>query len=1207
MNKTPDEKPAASLTDQQRAAIRTRKVSVALSAGAGCGKTFVLTKRFLSHLEPAENRGAATRLNQLVAITFTERAAREMRKRIREACHQRLQEAGDDQVPYWRELLRELDSARISTIHAFCGALLRTHAVEAGLDPRFRVLEQTQAETLLYGLIEQELRRRLSAAEEAMLELSVRFSLDRLRGMIAEFLQQRHEIDWSFWRSQTPEALAVRWESFWRETCLPRQLQRLAESPEAKILREIAEQAPSAHPVMRERFANFCKYLPQLPATAEFAPVLDQLRDATMIKGGGTKKDWPSEKQYEEFKNAATVFRKRLDGAKQRLTFDAAAARPVAAWGLDLLRIAESVEEAYAREKRSLGVLDFDDLLIHAKNLLVGPQRTSLRKGWAKHLRLLLVDEFQDTDPLQVELVRALCDDEIAQGKLFFVGDFKQSIYRFRGADPRVFRRLQDAVPSAGRLPLTENFRSQPAILEFVNAVFRGQFGPQYEELRAQRCQVTPRPGVEFLWAEVGGHGSGFRVQGSENSIQHSAFCILHSSSSPHPDPLPEGEGTEDDDTPAAERRRRLEAEWIARRIRAMLDEKEEIVIEEEPGKAGRPRPRPVRPGDVALLFRALTNVQYYEEALRRYGIGYYLVGGHAFYAQQEIYDLLNLLQAVEDPADELSLAGVLRSPFFNLWDETIFWLARHPEGLAVGLFADPPGELIPEQAARVQSAAATLQELRAWKDRLPIAALIQCALDRTAYDALLLAEFLGERKLANLKKLLDQARSFDQSGIFSLADFIAQLKDFVVRQPKEPLAAMQPETASVVRLMTIHQAKGLEFPVVFIPDLDRQRRGPQKPAAFSPQWGPLVPGENVDGFKLYMQLEQEEYEAEELRLLYVAMTRAADYLVLCAGLDDLEKTAGPWMRLLAEKYDLATGRPHGGGPEVKVVHSESLLEKLPTDPRRSRPLEKLRADAEQCVAEGKIYAPRTLAPIPPDPRGRRPFSFSRLTGKIADYSSRHTAERGRHSLETALDDEPPRLDPRGLGSLVHAVLAEVDFAQPGDWESILARHAELHLTHGEVDFHEPQEMLARFLDSPRARQIAQAKQVHRELEFLLAWPPENTDPQGQYLQGYIDCLYQDAAGAWRLLDYKTNRVTPETLTGTAEGYTMQMLLYALTVETLLKSPPQEVVLHFLRTGDEYLFPWDEKAKRRAVEMVNACLPSASSRSKNSPLSPINS
>ena len=235
-------------------------------------------------------------------------------------------------------------------------------------------------------------------------------------------------------------------------------------------------------------------------------------------------------------------------------------------------------------------------------------------------------------------------------------------------------------------------------------------------------------------------------------------------------------------------------------------------------------------------MFRALTNVEYYEEALRRYGIDYYLVGGHAFYAQQEIYDLVNLLRSLANPGDAVSLIGVLRSPMFALLDETLFWLGQHPEGVPGGLMAETlPAELSPEQAGRVRRATATLAELRSLKDRLSVAELIRRSLAQTGYDAVLLAEFLGERKLANLNKLIDDARSFDQSGIFTLADFITQLSQFIARQPDEPLAATHPESVNVVRLMSIHQAKGLEFPVVVVADLDRPRRGPLSRVAFTP------------------------------------------------------------------------------------------------------------------------------------------------------------------------------------------------------------------------------------------------------------------------------------------------------------------------------------------------------------------------------------
>ena len=348
----------------------------------------------------------------------------------------------------------------------------------------------------------------------------------------------------------------------------------------------------------------------------------------------------------------------------------------------------------------------------------------------------------------------------------------------------------------------------------------------------------------------------------------------------------------------------------------------------------GQPAVRAVRPGDVALLFRALTNVEYYEEALRRYGIDYYLVGGHAFYAQQEIYDLLNLLRAINSPCDEVSLAGALRSPMFGLLDETLLWLSQEVGWRRGCSIAELPEELDDRQRQQAAYAAATLRALRASKDRLPVAQLIYEALDRTGYDAMLLAEFLGERKLANLHKLIEQARSFDRAGIFSLSDFITQLSEFVARQPDEPLAATHPESTDVVKLMSIHQSKGLEFPVVIVPDVGRPRRMMGPAVAFTPQLGPMFKdADATTGYDLWMMAENEEELAELNRLLYVAATRAADYLILSAGMEEPGKAAGPWMELIARRFDLMTGerrrrwgRRRRSAPKPRRVHREHAV-----------------------------------------------------------------------------------------------------------------------------------------------------------------------------------------------------------------------------------------------------------------------------------------
>jgi ATP-dependent helicase/nuclease subunit A len=1168
-------------TDEQRRAVEARGVSVALSAGAGCGKTFVLTERFLAQLQPhGRTAPGGSELGQLVAITFTERAAREMRDRIRKACRKQLRDAPEEQVSYWLELIRQLDTARISTIHSFCGTLLRGHAVEAGLDPQFRVLDQAQAQTLLYESLDERLRSRLADRSAEVIELVVEFGLEQLYDMIRTLLGRRQEIDWPRWRSETADELLDRWKGYWRTDTVPRVLRQIADSPAADEILKLARREPSVtrNAAMQQRLKFILTRLPTLCESGDPKGELAEIQENAKVQGGGGKRDWDREEAYNRFRDAAEKLRDLIKRVQPRLEFDHQEARPAAETALRLLGVAGDVAQEYDRRKRESRALDFDDLLIRTRELLTGPGRETLRKRLASQIRLLLVDEFQDTDPLQVELVKALCDEELTRGRLFFVGDFKQSIYRFRGAQPHVFRRLRGEIPPEGRLPLTLNFRSQPAVLDFVNALFcdalgaNGASGREYEALRPDRPQVSPTPAVEFLWAtEPPGGDSTGRPSASEDASSGTAG--------------------------QAERLRRREADWIARRLRAMLDSPERIVYDGEAARAGEPAARPVAPGDVALLFRALSNVELYEEALRRYGIDYYLVGGHAFYAQQEIFDLLNLLRAISSPCDEVSLAGVLRSPLFSLLDETLFWLARHPGGLSGGLFAEElPTELQTQQRGRVEFAAAVLRELRAIKDRVPTAQLIGEALERTGYDAILLAEFLGERKLANLRKLMEQARSFDRSGIFTLADFITQLSQFVTRQPDEPLAATHPESSKVVRLMTIHQAKGLEFPVVVVPDVDRSRRGPTASVAFTPELGPMVKcRDGNSGFDLHMLAEADEDRAELVRLLYVATTRAADYLILSAGVPELGSAKGPWMELIGRRFDLAsgelrTGLPPGyGEPKILVTTSEPPLDGRPPAAGVRPGLAERVEEARQMAERGAGRVPAYLAPVRPDPTARRQYSFSRLTGAMHTRDLSHRAD----PLQAA---EPPAVDPVGLGTLVHAVLAEIDFARPasgypGDVSAVVRRHAQRHLPDADDELDEPIEMVRRFVASARAAEIVAAEEVYPELEFLLAWPPgNNAEPDGRYLQGFIDCLYRDAAGEWHLVDYKTNRVTAATLGAVAGQYEMQMLLYALAAETILGRPPVELALSFLRPGLEHHFPWNDAARRRVVELVDRAM-----------------
>jgi ATP-dependent helicase/nuclease subunit A len=1153
-----------SLTTEQRAAIDCRQHSVALSAGAGCGKTFVLTERFLSHLTAdGHSDSKRTRLSQLIAITFTDAAAREMRSRIRSACYDRLQQAEtSESQQLWLKHLREIDAARISTIHAFCTSLLRSHAAQAGLDPTFGVLDQADADVLQYDVIDDVLRRELAGLDEATLDLATAYGLQRLKEQIAELLGHRHKDGFQRWLDATPEDLVAKWREWHATYALPNAIAEIAGTPPVgAMIRQLESlDVPAKKEKLRDARAALLDLLPRLQRadTSLKDTHLQQIRDLAKVQGVCNAKDWP-DGEYDGYRDACKALRDLIDKHQPKLFIDSAALE-TARLGLELLKLTTKVVEAYDDRKRSQGKLDFDDLLAKAYVLITNPEHVELHDRLADDLRLLLVDEFQDTDKLQADLVTKLCGPGFDAGRLFFVGDFKQSIYRFRGAAPKVFRDLREQVKKVGRLPLTLNFRSQPEILHFVNSLFCDTFtsdGDAYEHLRPSREQATKPPSIEFLWTITPNKNN----KGMPGAMRDA---------------------------------RREEAKAIARRLRGLIDASStELPVVDRVTK----KPSRLELGDVAILFRTLGDVQVYEEALREYGLDYYLVGGYAFYAQQEIFDVLNLLRSVASTADEVSLAGVLRSPFFALADETLFWLADSAGSINAGLLAErPPSQLTPEEAAKVTAAAATIAHLRSIKDRVPIATLLNAALDRTGYDAVLLAEFLGERKLANLHKLVEHARLADQSGAIDLDGFITQLSQFIAREPKESLAATLPEAANVIRLMTIHHAKGLEFPFVIVPDLDRQPLLRAPSAALHPDLGPLVPQPSDDdnekittGMTLYAALERREELDERKRMLYVACTRAADYLILSTSLEAFDKPKSDWMNLLAERFNLENGDliaqlPAGfATPQIRVTTTPHTDFK-PAGRSHGPDLLKLLDDAHEQAACGLATLPPEVALVPVDSSAQRQFSFSRLTGQLM-----HARSQGATTgLPSSANND---IDSRGLGRLVHDVLERIDFAHSADvaaWCEHLAPSHVIQNTDRAARL--ACNMIERFVASPRGRELANATKVHREVDFLLAWPPSEINTTGRYIQGVIDCLYEDAAGNWHIADFKTNDVTAANVAQTAHKYELQLHVYAIAAEHTLGQSPTELVLHFLRPGVEHVVPWNAAACTQAIKTLNEAI-----------------
>ena len=1017
------------LTDEQARPLRVRGASVALSAGAGCGKTTVLTARFLKSLGgPPDDRRP---LRSLVALTFTEKAASELRDRIRHRCHERLVGARGEEVAHWRSILRGLEAAPVSTFHEYCTRLLRRHAASAGIDPDFQVLDEAIAASVLDESLARCVRRWLADTNEDLIELAVEYTLPRVREALGELVKGQSPRDLAAWAGRTEDEVVAVWRAAWEREG-PQTLVR----PVHKAARACSHWLTANdldHPKL-VKFRSELRVALQDVETTTDAERLKSLREQANVPRGLRSHDWPSPEVNEEAKAVLKSLRDAIDKFIRMCEPDEATTRRCAALGLRFARLASHARGAYDEAKADRGGLDFDDLLVKARDLL--EHDADVRAAEEKATEFVLVDEFQDTDPVQSQVLKELCGEAFSTGRLFVVGDFKQSIYRFRGARPKLFQEYRAAFPVEGRHDLTANFRSTTGVIDFVNAL------------------------------------------------------------------------SEDSKKPDVDTQRKTEARWLARLIRTKIDAG--WMIRDRDSKDGAIRR--AHPGDVAFLFRSMTDLKEYEKALQVEGLDFHVVGGKAFYAQQEVEDLVNVLSVVEDPLDAVALAGALRGPFFGLSDNALFRLGGDestrgdlPGGLA--RFEDIAA-LSSDDRLRAARARDLLERWRGLKDRVPIAALVDRVLDESGFEAALLGEFLGDRKRANARKLVRLARRFDARGGFTLGHFVHRLRADLLKPPREDQAATTDEVGESVRLMSIHQSKGLEFPIVVVPDLNRKSPGGSKLVAFDPDLGPLVrPGDAVIegqegdapddeggsgkslGRVIHEAVEREEEDAESLRLFYVATTRARDALILSAGVGPEAKPASTALRLLAERFDRRTGAcrcvsqlPAGWGvPEVQVTTACYPSAAGSHRVRRRKP--RLDAVAKLIHRTRPIEAPAAIRPRFVDLdecRGLSPRA-SRLDRLIRSILADPRALLGgRDALAEAARIAAPRQEPLAHHDLVSEAVA----------------------------------LLGRVVEGRIGAGLARAPAVERGMAWTMVWPPDSSD--STVWRGRTEFFARDDAGTWR-------------------------------------------------------------------------------------------
>lgn len=1205
-------------TDAQARAIQAQG-NVLLVAGAGTGKTRTLVDRCLRDVLEGPD---PLRLDQVLMVTFTEAAASEMKSRIRARLAEEAYRQPDN--PHIQEQLGLLDTADICTLHSFCLQFVRRHFHELHIDPRLSVLTEPQAALLMRETLDQLLRELYSSETADESDLCGREPLFHLlhsqcngnESILINLVLRIHRFSqtqpdpgvWldqqEVWLSQSQPGSWPPWlvQGFaqWRREWLP-------------VLRADSKEAPLPPESLK---ILECDASGRTTVIAQ----LEALQEAS-LKWSGNLKRGKLKHFIEDLDFLATLNPK--PGSADPLQEDWEWMRPAMR---ALLALARRFSKAYASAKRAQGSADFQDLEQFAVRLLwdsASNQYRPLAHHLRRQYRLVMVDEYQDINAVQDMILRAISRED-DHGNRFLVGDMKQSIYRFRLANPRIFQNYLAAWrqhPGAGTvIPLSDNFRSREMLLEFANALFadlmRGGIGGiDYDQEARLRFGLAPdrqclskasqtTPGVEVhLVLEDGERES---EEPAEDSAAEESSSV------------------------------EWEAAMIARRL-SELRQSQFQVWDRESSEF-----RPVRWSDMAILLRAVAGQsEVFARVFQTLGIPLQATRGDLFQAL-EIRDLMSLLQLLDNPLQDVPVLAVLRSPIVGLSLEELarirladkkarFWVAlktwrqQYLERKAAGT-VPPELEGLGE---KVNEFLLHFERWRRMSKQTPLSRQIETIFAETQYPEWLLTQSAPEQRQANLRHFLGMVQEFDhfqQQGLQRLLRFLEARMELAPESEPAPF-----QSNDAVQLTSIHRSKGLEFPVVVVAGLGRNfnlrdlREGVLLDEVYGlcPRIKPPAAGQSYPSLPYWLARQRQKRETlgEELRLLYVAITRARDRLLLCGSTDSKQVARwseacqapllehdllsarcsldwlGPWC-LQALALDRST-RPDGEPAILSAASHAPLASPLFT--WQTHP--------------GQAALPAQAASTPAARPGGDPMdqaAYQKLLERLEwSYSSSWaTTATAKMSVSAArqkamLEQDPeaqiapfivlgaPRCASAGGDSATHRGLACHRFLQsvPLDQTSTLAklsseaeRLEQSHLlTPAERQALDLEEIHAFWKSEVGTKIRRHAACVRRELPFTARFRPEElsrvlgtstplvTDDEFVIIQGIVDLAVIRPKELW-VLDYKTDQARPEDLAAKCDLYRPQLVLYALALGRIYHRPATRCWLHFLHLRETVPF-----------------------------------
>ncbi len=1153
--------------EQKKATAFDRNLAV--TAGAGSGKTTILVDRYFHILKTQPNMSA----ENIVAITFTRKAAAEMKERIAARIQSEIgnPDLDTESRRRWQRAQFSLHAAPITTIHAFAAELLREFSLPAGLDPAFSIVEEMQFDEMKRRAVQQALAAAEKNSSDVLAEVLSYFPQNALEKLLMQWIGRPERMDYLrefVAKPENPEDLwrliqrffpnGLHWKQFYVTVQNFGTIRgRTAEKYRIAIVSAL-EKILAAD--IRFRFTG-----------------LDQLFDALFQASGKPRgiKSWnelkPVAEQLQSLLQPLIYLRNIYDPE-----VEAAAGKLVGY----LLKLAEPAEKQLTQARSDTGFMTFDDLERYAFQLLNrSPFRYGILHVLRKRYRYVMIDEFQDTNPVQWNIIKPLVSDDsgtLLPDCLFIVGDPKQSIYGFRGADVRVFNAVRSLIKTVNRssgmqdrpLPegntadtsderlgdirLTDNFRSVQPVLRFVEKTLLPVMQPgrdfevAFEALKCNRRESTGKVGILIPQADP---------EASEN---------------PH-----------------------IWADILASHILSFVD-------------SGA-----VQFGDIAVMFPRRTRLSVLKSRLHAFGVPFEVYKGVGFWQQIEVSDMISIVQWLANPADKLALYAVLRSPVFGLSDDALLHIAENQEGFP--LVFDPETArkvLTPAEMESTVMAQHTLHHALQSAGRVPLTFLLENLLESTGAWGVYQAFRDGDRLCANLEKFLDYIAEMEHDGVISPGEPARWLTEKYFSDLQEGEAGTPDISGNKVHLMTIHAAKGLEFPVVYLTELENRGKYDSATDYFHPELGvgvsipARISGERpliTARYPILRNLHREMEFAEYKRLFYVGMTRARDALFLVhrpSKYKDIYQLTGKsetWLDWITRALELSpqdaekTGKtltmPDGFQFTVDLI---TRVEHLPKEnPSRMTPEELLKAADRMPVTVPKPDV------CPPEPPHLPIYSVNELIDLCQlDARTFHRSRILNLPLQFRAPDSKPKNDlSLHIGTTFHEIMEHALWRDERTWRDYVLGAADRAQLAGPRRSYFLQRLTRQVNHVrcwPELVRIYESEEYAVELSF-------NLKVGHAVIEGVMDMLYR-TEGKWVVVDYKTDvfaaaQPLDTQLAEHTRRHSFQMMLYALAVRHIFAPDQAEipVILYFADIGRESrLFITDTKLETFSEQITAA-------------------